>query len=350
MRQLTCVAPGTVEWSEVPEPTLEGPDEALVRPLAVARCEIDPLLIRNGPAAPAGVPFALGHEAVASVVAVGSGAAAAGFSVGQIVIPAFQVSCGTCGRCAAGQSAVCESYPVLSDYGMQPLSGVEFGGMLSDVVRVPHAAAMLHAAPAGIAVVDLAGVADNVADGYRAVAPHLAERPGADVLVASHGVRSIALFAAQAALALGAGQVTFASDDGEALTLAESVGARPLRTGFGRRDGRFPVVVDCGTTAAGLRYAVDSTEPEGVCHSVSLYVEEPVELPLVKMYTLGIRFLIGRAHSTAVIPEVLSLVAAGRLRPQDITTRRVSWDDAAEAYLDPTVKLVVTRDEAPSAT
>ena len=163
MRQLTCVAPGEVEWIEVPEPTLEGPDEALVRPLAVARCEIDPLLIRNGP--PAGVPFALGHEAVASIVAVGSGAAAAGFSVGQIVVPAFQVSCGACGRCGAGQSAVCERYPVLSDYGMQPLSGVEFGGMLSDVVRVPHAAAMLHAAPVGVTagVGGPAGVADPAA-------------------------------------------------------------------------------------------------------------------------------------------------------------------------------------------
>jgi threonine dehydrogenase-like Zn-dependent dehydrogenase len=126
MQQLTCLAPGAIEWTEVPEPTLQGPDEALVRPLAVARCVIDPLLIAGGP--PADVPFALGHEAVAEVVAVGS--AVSGFSVGQIVVPAFQVSCGHCARCAAGQSSVCESYPVLSDYGMQPLSGVEFGGML----------------------------------------------------------------------------------------------------------------------------------------------------------------------------------------------------------------------------
>jgi threonine dehydrogenase-like Zn-dependent dehydrogenase len=281
------------------------------------------------------------------VVAVGS--AVSGLSVGDVVVPAFQVSCGRCGRCARGHTAVCESYPVLSDYGMQPLSGVEYGGMLSDLVRVPHAAAMLHPAPPGIAPVELAGVADNVSDGYRAVAPHLRERPGAEVLVACHGNHGIGLFAAQSAVALGAGRVTFASDDPDALELAEKVGAVPRRTDFGRRDGRFPVVVDCGLRAEGLQYAVASTEPEGVCHSVSGYLDTrgaDFALPFLKMYTLGIRFLIGRLHATAVIPEVLDLVAAGRLRPAEITTQLVAWDDAADRYTDPSIKLVVARAEA----
>ena len=41
--------------------------------------------------------------------------------------------------CKLGHTANCDRYPALSDYGMQPLSGVEYGGMLSDLVRVPHA-------------------------------------------------------------------------------------------------------------------------------------------------------------------------------------------------------------------
>ena len=362
MQQLTCVGPGQVEWIDVPEPEIEGPDEALVRPLATARCAIDPILMAGGPVGAGGdaggsggsggsgddgARFALGHEAVAEIVAVGS--AVTGLSVGQVVVPAFQVSCGRCGRCARGQTAVCESYPVLSDYGMQPLSGVEYGGMLSDLVRVPHASAMLHVAPPGVPPVELAGVADNVADGYRAVAPHLAELPGADVLVACHGNQGIGLFAAQAAGALGAGRVTFASDDPAALALAERVGAVPLRTDFGRRDGRFPIVVDCGLRAEGLQYAVASTEPEGVCHSVSGYVDTrgpEFALPFLRMYTLGIRFLMGRLHATAVIPEVLDLIAAGRLRPSELTTQLVAWGDAAARYTDPTIKLVVARDEA----
>src|SRR5687768_13197718 len=178
MQQLTCVAPGTVEWVDVPEPDDPGPGGALIRPVAVSRCEIDPLLVAAGPARPPGpdaAPFALGHEAVGEVLAVDSGVTSV--SVGQLVVPAFQVSCGRCEPCSRGRTAVCAEYPVLSDYGMQPLSGVEYGGMIADVVRVPHADAMLHPVPAGLTPMDVVGVADNVSDGYRAVAPHLPDVP-----------------------------------------------------------------------------------------------------------------------------------------------------------------------------
>jgi len=68
MRQLTCTAPGQLEWRDVAAPELGGGrDNAIIRPLAVARCEIDPMLINAGPTAPDG--FAVGHEAVAEVLA-----------------------------------------------------------------------------------------------------------------------------------------------------------------------------------------------------------------------------------------------------------------------------------------
>jgi len=180
MRQLTCTAPGTVRWLEVPEPSIVDPGDALVRPVAVARCEIDPILISAGPVGDDG--FALGHEAVVEVMAVGS--AVAGPGIGELALPSFQISCGVCPTCRRGHTANCERYPVLSDFGMQPLSGVEYGGMLADLVRVPHADAMLTPLPAGLDPVAVASVPDNVVDGYRAVAPHLHQRPGADVLVA----------------------------------------------------------------------------------------------------------------------------------------------------------------------
>jgi alcohol dehydrogenase len=139
MRQLTCTAPNTIVWQDVAAPRLGGDAEALVRPLSVERCDID-LFLTSG-LFPQRGPFALGHEGVAEILELGD--AVRGLEVGQRVVVAFQVSCGTCGTCAAGHTANCDRYPVLSDYGMQPLSGTEYGGMLSDVVRVPHAAAML---------------------------------------------------------------------------------------------------------------------------------------------------------------------------------------------------------------
>jgi alcohol dehydrogenase len=344
MRQLTCTAPGVVRWLDVPEPSIVDPTDALVRPVAVARCEIDPFLILAGPSGEDG--FALGHEAVVDVAAVGS--EVEGLGVGELALPSFQVSCGACPSCRRGHTANCDRYPVLSDFGMQPLSGVEYGGMLADLVRVPHADAMLTPLPAGLDPVAVASVPDNVVDGYRAVAPHLRQRPGADVLVACHGTPSIGLYAAQSALALGAGTVTVAGAEDEILALAERIGATPLRTDFGDRAGRWPIVVDCGQRVEGLHWAIRATEPEGILHSVSYYAAEPmVPMPLGRLYTLGIDFRIGRAHSAALLAEVIDLVAEGRLHPEQVTTSVIGWENAPDLYTVDTVKLVVSRTAAP---
>jgi alcohol dehydrogenase len=340
MRQLTCTAPGAVGWLDVPEPGIVDPTDALVRPVAVARCEIDPFLVLAGPTAEDG--FAVGHEAVVEVMAVGP--EVEGLGVGELALPSFQISCGACPTCRRGHTANCEWYPVLSDFGMQPLSGVEYGGMLSDLVRVPHAHAMLTPLPPGLDPVAVASVPDNVVDGYRAVAPHLRQCPGADVLVACHGTPSIGLYAAQSAMALGADTVTVAGADDEILALAERVGATPLRTDFADRTRKWPIVVDCGHRVEGLHWAIRATEPEGILHSVSYYAAEPmVPMPLGRLYTLGIDFRIGRAHSAALVAEVVALVADGRLHPEQVTTSVIDWEDAAERYTDDTVKLVVFR-------
>ena len=339
MRQLTCTAPGVLEWRDVASPEL-GDSAALIRPMAVARCEIDPLLVGAGPTSPGG--FAVGHEAVGEVVQTGPDVSTV--TAGQLVFCSFQVSCGRCLPCRGGRTANCAQYPVLSDYGMQPLSGVEYGGMVSDLVRVPHADAMLTPVPAGADPVRLASVADNVSDGYRAVAPHLAQRPGADVLVICHGSPSIALYAAQAAVALGAGTVTFETDSADVLAVAESVGATAVPSTFERRLGRWPIVVDCGRCSAVLRHAIASTEPDGVLQSVSYYASPP-EIPfaLGKLYTLGIKFHIGRANAAALLPEVVALIASGRFKPDLVTSAVISWEDAPERFLDRAIKLVVAR-------
>jgi alcohol dehydrogenase len=340
MRQLTCTGPGRLEWCEVPEPRLAGDEQAIVRPLAVARCDIDPFLTSGF--LPSSEPFALGHEAVVEIVDVGD--AVRGLEIGARAVVSFQLSCGVCASCRGGHSANCDAYPVLSDYGMQPLSKAEYGGMLSDLVRVPHAEAMLRSIPPGIDPVALASVSDNVLDGYRSVAPHLATHPGAEVLIVCHGgIRSIPLYGVQTALALGAGRVDFASDDQEALALAARLGARPVATDFGRRQGRYPIVVDCGVRTEGLHYALGSTAPEGICQSVSFYIGPGAPIPLGKLYTLGIRFFIGRAHAASLLPEVMPLIAAGRLRPGEVTTRVVGWEEAPQAFLEDAIKLVVVR-------
>jgi alcohol dehydrogenase len=340
MQQLTCLGPNKLEWQDVPEPRIAGDGEALVRPLAVARCDIDRVLASG--LFPLRGPFALGHEGVGEITALGDGVR--GLAVGQRVVVSFQVSCGRCSPCAKGRTAICDRLPTLSDYGMQPLSGVEYGGMLSDLIRVPHAAAMLQPISEALEPVALASASDNVPDGYRAVAPHLAALPGSEILIASHGLPSIPLYAAQAALALGASRVGFASADAEQLALAERLGAHPIETDFAAKPARrYPIVVDAGLSPAGIDYAIRATEPEGICQSVSFHPGAGVALPLGRMYTLGIRFFIGRCHAAALLPEVIALIESRRLRPEAVATRVVDWSDAADAWLEPAIKLVVRR-------
>ena len=101
MRQLTCTAPGVVEWSEVPAPELLEPTDALVRPITVARCEIDPFLVLAGPTR--GPRFALGHEAVTEVVAVGDAVSTVG--PGSLARPALQGNRGSSTPFRRGRSA-----------------------------------------------------------------------------------------------------------------------------------------------------------------------------------------------------------------------------------------------------
>jgi alcohol dehydrogenase len=203
---------------------------------------------------------------------------------------------------------------------------------------------MLQPIPAHLEPLALASVSDNVLDGYRAVAPHLAGHPASAVLVVAHGLPSIPLYAAQAALALGASTVDFASDDADALAVAERLGARPVVTDFAKPQRTYPIVVDGGVTPLGLTFAIRATEPEGVCQSVSFHPGPAVPLPMGRMYTLGIHFHVGRCHAAALLPEVVALIAEGRLRPEAVTTRVVGWADAPQAFLEPAVKLVVRRD------
>ena len=75
MQQLTYTAANTLEWRDAPEPALSSDAAALVRPRAVATCDLDALII--GGSSPFPPPFPIGHECVAEVVEVGDAVLAA---------------------------------------------------------------------------------------------------------------------------------------------------------------------------------------------------------------------------------------------------------------------------------
>ncbi len=183
MRELTFVGPGKVEWRDAPAPVLDGPNQALVRPIAVATCDLDVMLLR-GNAPMFGANFALGHECIARVLEVSDGAER--FQPGDIIVPSFQMTCGECSRCRRGLTGNCEKIRGTAMYGIGALGG-NYGGAFSDVMKIPYASAMLVPLPKTLVAGDVASISDNVADAWRTVAPQLRQNPGARVLIIGGG-------------------------------------------------------------------------------------------------------------------------------------------------------------------
>jgi threonine dehydrogenase-like Zn-dependent dehydrogenase len=336
VRELNFIEKGKLEWREAKEPELQGDGEALVRPLAVATCDLDRLLVMG--LAPAEEPFPFGHECVAEVSDVGDGVK--GFAPGDRVSVPFQISCGECETCRRGHTGNCERVERMAMYGL-PM-GTNYGGFLSDSARVPFADAMLVQVPERVESASVASMSDNIPDAWRTVGPQLTERPGEPVLICASGA-TIALYAAQIALAMGAERVDFAGGNSYLRGRAEELGANLLEREFPKRHGPYAITVDTSGDPDGLACALRSTEPEGISTSIGIYFTETTPVPLLEMFTKGIRFHTGRCHARPAMEPLLELVREGKFNPEQATGETAEWDQAPEAIADHRSKLVISR-------
>ena len=344
MRALMFRGPMALAWEEVETPQLMEPRDALVRPIAVARCDLDPAIAIGLYPMPA--PFVMGHEMVGEVVAVGE--AISNVRLGDKVIVPFQLSCMTCAPCLRGHTNACVNVPSGTAFGLGPHGGIDLGGALAELVRVPWADVMLISLPEGMDPVVAAGIPDNVSDGYRCVAAPLAERPGAPVLVVGGLAPSVGLYAVMAALALGSERVVYVDDDAARLELAATAGAEVIdakdQWDSLKLADRFPIVVDANVLDPGRNFALRSVEPCGVCTSVSGGASSRSNLPLQSMYLKGVRYEIGRVHACATAKPVLDLVSSGALDPARIINKVVPFSEAVEGMILPVTKVVFVND------
>jgi len=371
MRQLTFIKARKLAWWDVPEPTLQAPGEALVRPFVAARCDGDTLFLRHNASPllrlgaalhvvapelgsdrgdPFKGPFAYGHECVAEVIAVGG--AVRDHHVGDVVIVPWSVACGACNPCHRGLTSHCAtSKTPVAGYGFSAVFG-EHGGMVSDVLRVPYADAMLVPVPASIDPLAAASASDNMPDAFRAVGPQLRSNPQAPVLIVGGNAKSIGLYAAGMAVALGSSQVDYVDTYRTRLEIAERLGARPIlletsASWFRRGEPVLPegylISVEASGTTKGLHYALSALARGGVCSACAFYIRRATPLPLWAMYMKSATLHVGLSHPRAHVPAVLDLIQHRGFDPLKLNPLISGWDDAPRSLLERTTKVIVHR-------
>ena len=338
MQQLTLISPHQLAWSDVAPPAVNSTEAAVVRPIAVATCDFDHLIVGGLTNLP--FPMAIGHECVAEVVEVGSSVERV--TVGDRVIVPYQVSCGTCAACRRDDTSSCERVPWLSGYGLG-LAGGGFGGAMSDLLEVPFADAMLVPLPDGVSPATAAAIGCNLPDTYRCVEP-LLQHPGAAVLIMGGAFHSIGLYAVELAHALGASRVDYVDRVPKRAAQAAALGARVIDRPADVATAEYPVTVDASMDVALLSTAIRATASSGVCTVSTMYVGDDVPVPLFHMFQNCITLRTGQPHTRALMGPVLDLIAQGRIRPDLVTAQVVAWDAAPEAFGRGQGKVVCVRD------
>jgi alcohol dehydrogenase len=188
-----------------------------------------------------------------------------------------------------------------------------------------------------------ASAGDNVTDAWRAVAPTLAAKPDASVLIVG-GTPSVGVFVAMHAAALGSGRVLYVGPDSARRGLVTTL-AVETRTGLPEPgEAEFDLVVDAGARRPTTRRLARAGGAGGRCHSVGIYFGDRTAMPLETMFMNGTTFTTSRPDVGHSIPQVLDLLATGAIDPLPVYSHEVAWDDAPIALAESPDKPIVERE------
>lgn len=330
---------GGLEWREDPAPEILAATDALVRPIAASTCDLDQAVLHTTVPG-AEQPFAIGHEAVGEVIEVG--AAVTRLRPGDVVVIPYHLSCGACDRCRDELPLFCRetAAQALAVYGV-PV-GADYGGLFSELVRVPFADHGLVKLPPSVTPLEAVSVGDNLTDAYRAIVPRLRARPGSDVLIMSGG--SIGLYAADLARAYGAGVVRYVDANAKRRDVAAEFGAEVSASeDFDPGEREYAISLVTHGSADALRAALLATGPGGAVENLGFHFAD-VPLPVAAMHFKCLTFRSAMSNARPLYPEVLALVASGRIDPRRVQTAVLPFDDAADALPKAGFKPVFVRD------
>ncbi len=275
------------------------------------------------------LPHVPGHELAGTVAAVGADVTQ--WSAGDRVTVPFVCACGTCPTCLRGDHQVCER---------QTQPGFTGWGSFAELVALDHADVNLVALSDDLSAETAAALGCRFATAYRAVVQQGRVRPGEWVAV--HGCGGVGLSAVMVAVAAGARVVAVDVSAG-ALDLARDFGAEQVvdaaatdapRAVRDLTGGGAAVSLDALGSHATAAASVKSLARRGRHVQVGLLPPDPSagghpRMPMSRVIAYELEILGSHGMAAHAYPEMLALVAAGRLRPDLLVTRRLTMDEAA---------------------
>ncbi|WP_112248676.1 zinc-dependent alcohol dehydrogenase family protein [Kribbella monticola] len=328
MKATTIHAPFDVRLSDVPDPVIEKPTDAVVKIVAGCICGSDLWSYRGENKITPG--SRIGHEYVGIVQEVGSEVRTV--KPGDFVVTPFVASDGTCPNCKAGLQSVCQNIVGIGSKGAD-------GGQ-GEYAKVPWADGTLVATPEvpdDALVPSLLTLSDVMGTGWHA-ARSARVKQGDTVVVVGDG--AVGLCGVLAAARMGAERVVALSRHESRQKLAREFGATHIIAERGDEakaavleltDGvGADAVLECVGTDQSFKTAFDVARPGATVGFVG--VPHGVEVPIRTMFSRNVGLAGGVAPARQYLPELMADVLSGAINPGLVFDAELPLKAVAEGY------------------
>lgn len=362
MLAMTYRGPYKVRIDQKPEPSIEHPDDSIVRVTRAAICGSD-LHLYHGFVPDTRVGTTFGHEFTGIVEETGLGVRA--LKKGDRVVVPFHISCGTCYFCQRKLYANCENTNPSSTvtggaFGYSHTTGGYDGGQ-AEYVRVPFSDVGPMKIPENMSDEDVLFLSDIFPTGYQAA--EMGEiKEGETVIV--FGCGPVGLFAQKSAWLLGAARVIAVDHLDYRLEFArrysnvETVNFKEVRdivlhllgmtnnrgadvcidaVGL-EADGSFlqtltgvKLKIQAGAATA-TTWAIDTARKGGNVVVIGVYGPPWNLIPLGTAMNKGLTLRMNQCNVRRYMPHLLEHIQNGTVDAKGIITHRVPLEEVAEAY------------------
>lgn len=327
MKALVYHGPGKISLDEVPVPKIIEPDDAIVRVTTSTICGTD-IHIWHGGLPEVTPPRILGHEFCGEIVEAGP--AVRNVKVGDRCAISCVTQCGECFYCRTQTYSHCDTGSWIFGYMID--------GCQAEYVRVPHANLGCYVIPDNLTDEDVLLVGDILSTGYMGV-ENARIQPGDVIAVMGSG--PVGMCAMATARLWGPSRIIAVDTIQSRLDFAvkngwADVGLNPndcdiieeiKKLSHGR--GADACIEAVGVTPT-MKYALDAVRPGGNVSVIGVF-EKPFELEMNKLWIKNINISMGLVNANR-IPQLIDLIAAGKINMKPLITHRAPLDDILTGY------------------